>query len=87
MLMRALVIAALSLSSASVMAEADVETGEDRVVHQKITVLDFSQVKIRGELTRPSSTYFVGRKQTRFRNMIELRATFRPEMEKSVSGL
>lgn len=60
---------------------------EDKVVFNKKTVIDFSDVDIEGELTKPEGSYIKNRKKTRFRNLIELRGNFRPELRRSVSAL
>ena len=60
---------------------------EDKVVYNKKTVIDFSDVNIEGELTKPEGSYIKNRKKTRFRNLIELRGNFRPELRRSVSSL
>lgn len=68
-------------------AQDKVIVEEDRVVYQKKTVIDFSDVDISGELTKPEGQYIKNRKKTRFRSLIELRGTFRPELYRSVSAL
>lgn len=59
----------------------------DKTVFNKKTVIDFSDVNIEGELTKPEGSYVKNRKKTRFRNLIELRGNFRPELARSVSKL
>ena len=59
----------------------------DKTVYSKKTVIDFSDVNIEGELTKPEGSYIKNRKKTRFRNLIELRGNFRPELSRSVSKL
>ena len=59
----------------------------DKTVFNKKTVIDFSDVNIEGELTKPEGSYIKNRKKTRFRNLIELRGNFRPELKRSVSAL
>ena len=59
----------------------------DKTVFQKKTVIDFSDVNIEGELTKPEGSYIKNRKKTRFRNLIELRGNFRPELKKSAAAL
>jgi hypothetical protein len=59
----------------------------DKTVYSKKTVIDFSDVNIEGELTKPEGSYVKNRKKTRFRNLIEMRGDFRPELERSVSKL
>ena len=59
----------------------------DKTVYNKKTVIDFSDVSIEGELTKPEGSYIKNRKKTRFRNLIELRGNFRPELKRSVGAL
>lgn len=57
------------------------------VVSLKKTFVDFSHVVITAELTRPDGSYAILRGKTRFRNLIELRANFRPELARTASKL
>ena len=81
------VFAALALGATSVAAQDTVIQEEDRVEYRKKTVIDFSDVNIEGELTKPEGSYIKNRKKTRFRSLIELRGNFRPELRRSVSRL
>lgn len=77
-----------ALASTTAFAQEDtVIEEEDKVVFNKKTVIDFSDVSIEGELTKPEGSYIKNRKSTRFRNLIELRGNFRPELRRSVSAL
>jgi hypothetical protein len=70
------------------MAQQDTVVQEaDKTVFNKKTVIDFSDVNIEGELTKPEGSYIKNRKKTRFRNLIELRGHFKPELKRSVSSL
>ena len=75
------------LLSGVALAQDKVIDEGDRVEYQKSTVIDFSDVSIEGELTKPEGSYIKNRKKTRFRNLIELRGNFRPELRRSVSNL
>ncbi len=77
---------ALFVSGAAI-AQDNVVEEPDRVEYNKKTVIDFSDVNIEGELTKPEGSYIKNRKRTKFRNLIELRGNFRPEMRRSVSKL
>ncbi len=77
-------LAGLSLPAA---AQDTAVVEADRTVYNKKTVIDFSDVSIEGELTKPEGSYIKNRKKTRFRNLIELRGNFRPELSRSVSKL
>lgn len=57
---------------------------ETKVVYEKKTVLDFSDVTLEGELTRPEGSYVLNRERARFGSLVELRGDFTPELEKSV---
>ena len=82
---RLAVVIALALSVPALAQDAVVEA--DKTVYNKKTVIDFSDVNIEGELTKPEGSYIKNRKKTRFRNLIELRGNFRPELARSVSKL
>ena len=58
----------------------------DKTVYNKKTVIDFSDVNVEGELTKPEGSYLKNRKKTKFRNLIELRGNFRPELKRSASA-
>lgn len=83
------ILVALILSSfaSSSWAQDSAVVEPDKVVYNKKTVIDFSDVNIEGELTKPEGSYIKNRKKTRFRNLIELRGNFRPELARSVSKL
>jgi hypothetical protein len=84
--MRALKVVAVGLLlAANVTALAQQEA--DKVVFKKKTVIDFSDVTIEGELTKPEGSYIVNRKKTKFRNLIQVRGHFRNELTKSVDAL
>jgi|GEM_PF-765681 len=47
------------------------------------TAVDFTDVHVEGTIIKPDGVYTHARKQTRFRNLIEMRASFTPELERS----
>jgi hypothetical protein len=81
-----LTLVALALSVPALAQDTVVQEG-DKTVFSKKTVIDFSDVNIEGELTKPEGSYIKNRKKTRFRNLIELRGNFKPELKRSVSAL
>lgn len=83
---RTLVVAVLAVFALPALAQ-DAQVEADKTVYSKKTVIDFSDVQIDGELTKPEGSYIKNRKKTRFRNLIELRGNFRPELSRSVSKL
>jgi len=82
-----LAIAAGMMFASSVMAQDNVIQEDDRVVYEKKTAVDFSDVNIEGELASPEGSYIKNRKRTSFRSLIELRGHFRNEMRRSVDAL
>jgi len=58
-----------------------------KVNYRKKTVIDFSDVTIEGELTKPEASYLMNRKKSRFNMMIKMRDNFIPEMLKSVDNM
>jgi hypothetical protein len=87
-LRRAVLIALLSLA-----AVAEEERGvkvireADKVVVRKRTVIDFNDVTVEGELTKPEGSYVLNRNRTRFPSLIRLRDNFNPELQKSADNL
>lgn len=76
-----LAVAAPSFAQDKVIREAD------RVVTRKKTVIDFTDVAVEGELTKPEGSYSVSKKKTTFRTLIKVRDNFNPELQKSVDNL
>lgn len=69
------------------LAAAQEAGGGDRVVFKKRTVIDFNEVTLEGELTKPEGSYVLNRKKTKFSSLIKLRDNFLPELQKSVDNL
>lgn len=61
--------------------------GQDSTVFKKKTMLDFSDVTLEGELTKPEGQYGLSRGKTKFKSLIKLRRHFQGEMQKSVEQL
>ncbi len=59
----------------------------DETVYKKKTVIDFSEVTIQGELTKPQGSYLLKRKRTKFRLLLKIRANFLPELFNSMDNL
>jgi len=59
----------------------------DRIVVRKRTVIDFNDVTVEGELTKPEGSYVLDRTRTRFPSLIRLRDDFNPELQKSADNL
>jgi hypothetical protein len=75
----------LALCAAFVLIPAaSAQESDTKVVYKKQTVIDFSDVTIQGELTKPESSYVVNRKRTKFSQLIQIRSNFNPELFNSV---
>lgn len=85
----ALSVMALALVSTSVAyaQEDTVVRGEDKTVFKTKTVIDFSDVNITGELTKPEGQYLLNRKETNFKSLLKARPHFIDELEASIEGL
>lgn len=59
----------------------------DKIVVRKRTVIDFNDVTVEGELTKPEGSYLLNRNKTRFQSLIKLRDNFNPELQKSADNL
>ncbi len=59
----------------------------DKTVFRKKTVIDFTDVAVEGELTKPEGTYALSKKKTNFKSLIKVRDSFAPELQKSVDNL
>lgn len=81
----AAVVAALSTSA--VAQEQKVIREADRTVYRKRTVVDFSEVNVEGDLTKPEGSYVLNRQKAGFPSRIKVRANFQPELQKSVDNL
>lgn len=82
----ALVVAVTLLGTSNSLA-AEVIQEADKTVYKKKTVIDFNDVTLEGELTKPEGSYLLNRKKTRFGSLIKLRNDFLPELQKSVDNL
>lgn len=59
----------------------------DKTVYRKKTVVDFTDVAVEGELTKPEGSYVLHRKKAAFKSLIRVRDNFQPELQKSVDNL
>lgn len=84
----ALMLAGVIVGTGGVASAAErVIQEEDRVVYKKRTVVDFGDVTLEGELTKPEGSYLMNRKRTKFSTLIRMRDNFLPELQKSVDNL
>jgi hypothetical protein len=59
----------------------------DKTEYRAKTVIDFSEVRLTGEVERPAATYVRARGKLKFRPLIHRRSDFRPELQKSLEQL
>ena len=72
---------ALTLSAGVSLAQGDT------VSYKKKTIIDFSDVLIEGELTKPEGSYVVSRKLSRFSTLIQYRQDYKFELLNSANDL
>ncbi len=88
--MKRILVAAVVLGAVSLSAPASAQKviqEADKTVFKKKTVIDFNDVTLEGELTKPEGSYLINRKRTKFGNLIKLRNDFLPELQKSADNL
>jgi hypothetical protein len=73
--------------SAAARAEEKVIQQPDKTIVRKNTVIDFTDVAVEGELTKPEGSYVIDRNKTRFQSLVKIRDNFVPELQKSVDNL
>jgi hypothetical protein len=59
----------------------------DKILVRKRTVIDFNDMTIEGELTRPEGSYLLNRRRTHFPSLLKVRDNFNPELQKSADNL
>ncbi|MBK8013967.1 MAG: hypothetical protein IPK13_21805 [Deltaproteobacteria bacterium] len=74
-------------ADARAQAENKVVREADRTVFKKKTVIDFSDLTIQGELTKPEGSYLLNRKKTSFQTLLKIRGNFLPELINSTDNL
>jgi len=83
----ALAVAAGLTWSGSAVAQDRVIQQQDQTVYKKKTVIDFNDLSITGELTKPQGSYLLNRKKSRFRSLLKYRGNFLPELFNSTDNL
>ena len=68
-------------------AATPADGGAEEVMYKKTTIIDFSDVTITGELTKPEGSYLMNKKKANFDLLIRVRDNFLPEMIKTVDNL
>ena len=81
------VLGTLSLASGAFAQEGGVVQQSDKTVYKQKTVIDFSDVTIQGELTKPEGSYLLNRKKTKFQSLLKTREDFLPELFNSTDNL
>ena len=63
--------------------------GEEKesIVYKKTTIIDFSDVTITGELTKPEGSYLMNKKNARFDLLIRVRDDFLHEIQRTADNL
>jgi hypothetical protein len=82
----AVVLAALA-APAFAQGKTTVIQEADKTVYRKKTVIDFTDVAVEGELTKPEGSYAISKKRTTFKTLIKVRDNFNAELQKSTDNL
>jgi hypothetical protein len=82
-----LVVVLFAASSALAQGKPATAQEGEKVVYRKKTNIDFTDVQVEGDLTKPEGTYSLSKKRTYFKSMIKVRDNFVPELQKSVDNL
>lgn len=77
----------LATYSRPALAEEKVIHEADKTVVRKRSVVDFTDVAVEGDLTKPEGSYVLDRNRTAFQSLIRVRDSFAPELQKSVDRL
>lgn len=83
----AIAVALLAASLAYGQPAETVVREPDKVIVRQKTVVDFSQVEIAGELTKPEGSYAIVKRKAAFDTLVKVRDNFAREMRKSVEQL
>ena len=86
-LIQILIVATTMALAGAAFAQSEVVREADRTEFKKKTVIDFSDVTIQGELTKPEGSYLLNRKKTKFKTLLKIRANFLPELFNSTDNL
>lgn len=87
------VLAATLLSIAPLLAQQDiadseevnvVQEGDKKVIYKARTEISFEGVDVEGEIKKPSGSFLLDRKKSRFKSVIHFREDFDKEMMLSV---
>ena len=81
-----LISAAVGLAGTA-FAQTEEVREADKVEYKKKTIIDFSDVTIQGELTKPEGSYLLNRKKTNFTSLLKIRGNFLPELFNSLDNL
>lgn len=73
--------------ASSARADEKVVQEGDRTVVRKKTTVDFTDVTVDGDLTKPEGSYVLDRNRSHFQSLIRVRNNFNPELQKSVDNL
>ena len=76
---------AMAIAGSAFGQETVVES--DKTEYKKKTIIDFSDVTIQGELTKPEGSYLLNRKKTKFNSLLKIRGNFLPELVHSIDNL
>ncbi len=74
------IVACCALFVASTLSAAEEQHGNPAIVYQKKTVIDFSDMRVSGELMKPTGELIQSKKRPHFPPLVELKRDFRQEL-------
>jgi len=77
----------LVFAAPAALAEEKVIHEADKTIVRKKTMIDFTDVAVEGDLTKPEGSYVLDRNKTRFQSLVKIRDNFVPELQKSADNL
>jgi len=86
-LIKAALLASVIGVGGTAFAQEEAGREPDKVEYKKKTIIDFSDVTIQGELTKPEGSYLLNRKKTNFTSLLKIRGNFLPELFNSIDNL
>jgi len=77
----------LVFAAPAALAEEKVIHEADKTIVRKKTMIDFTDVAVEGDLTKPEGSYVLDRNKMRFQSLVKIRDNFVPELQKSADNL
>lgn len=84
---RLILLVSMALLGASFSAPAAAQDSDENVRYRARTEIDFEDVSVDGELTKPNGAYLLEKRKSNFNPLIRLKTDFTEEMMESVNQI